>query len=64
MLPSTFYHPDVGTSVHLDMRLGERNAILLSHQLFIIGKSQTSGNHQAITVVSLLSMRLYIEVEI
>ena len=40
MLPSTFYHPDVGTSVHLDMRLGERNAILLSHQLFIIGKAR------------------------
>ena len=64
MLPSTSYHPEVGTSVHLDIRLGERNAILHSHQLFIIDKSQTSGNHQAITVASLLSMRLYIEVEI
>ena len=55
MLPSTSYHPEVGTSVHLDIRLGERNAILHSHQLFIIGKSQTSGNQQAITVASLLS---------
>lgn len=49
MLPAPFHHPDLGTSIHLDMTLGEGNAIPdrspLSHQLYTLGKSQTFGNH-------------------
>lgn len=67
MLPAPFHHPDLGTSIHLDMTLGEGNAIPdrspLSHQLYTLGKSQTFGNHRVTSAAALLSLRLYTEVE-